>query len=124
MSSGGPRCSDIATLNNQTPTQGRRVLLLRLAEMTYLTVEWKGIRTKKASGGGHAPGPAGQATPDPSCHPGGASRQPRPHFPALREEETTSYGSVLVLLLFEASFQHYRNQTFKSDTTLFNRILC
>ena len=62
---GRPRCSDIPT-PDRTPTEGRRVLRLKLAETTYPTVEW---RRRQAQEGHHAvvtpQGPWGRQPPTP-----------------------------------------------------------
>ena len=73
-SSRGPRCSDIAT-SNQTPTRGRRVLLLRLAKKERKEdIMWRSRARARGAG-----------NPRPPLRPSPGAGNPRPHSPTLRE---------------------------------------
>ena len=108
-SSRGPRCSDIAT-PNQTPTRGRRVLLLRLAKKGP-TRHWKRAYAK---GRRHVvvtrQGPRGRQPPTPlatlgqqaETQPGAGN--PRPHSPTLREGGGAGRDHFLRLTHSDSSF--------------------
>ena len=80
--------------------------------MTYTALEG-GLRERKASCGGHAPGPAGQATPTPLAKLGQQAEtqprsrgagNPRPHSPTLREGGGAGRDHFLRLTHSDSSF--------------------
>ena len=96
---------DVAT---SQPPQPEANVYRSWRKTTYTGLEG-GLRERKASCGGHAPGPAGQATLP--CHAGATSRDPaqqasnpRPHSPTLREGGGAGRDHFLRLTHSDSSF--------------------